>query len=81
LDTETQIQYDNYFTLFRTDGWKQFIEDMQELYDTYSIEDIKDELQLSRVQGERHILNQILKFEWAIQNSYDFFINEESLDD
>jgi hypothetical protein len=65
--------------MFRTEGWKQFIEDMQDIYDSYIIEDIKDELQLSRVQGERFILNQILNFEWSIQNAQDLL--NESDDD
>jgi len=79
LDIELQVQYDNYFNMFRTEGWKQFIEDMQDIYDSYIIEDIKDELQLSRVQGERFILNQILNFEWSIQNAQDLL--NESDDD
>lgn len=79
MDIELQVQYDNYFNMFRTEGWKQFIEDMQDIYDSYIIEDIKDELQLSRVQGERFILNQILNFEWSIQNAQDLL--NESDDD
>jgi hypothetical protein len=71
LDTELQTQYDNYFTMFRTEGWKQFIEDMNEVYEAYRREDIKDDIDLAKVQGERKILKNILVFEDAIHSTYD----------
>ena len=57
--------------MFITDGWKQFIEDMEDIYDTYKIEDIKDEQQLNRVKGERSILWRIINMEQSIRNAYD----------
>ena len=71
IDPEVSEQYDNYFHLFRSKGWKQFIEDMQAIYDGYAIEHIKDEIDLAFVQGERRILNTILNFEVSITQSYE----------
>ncbi len=44
---------------------------MQTVYDGYIIENIKDEIDLSFVQGERRILSTILNFEVAINQSYE----------
>ena len=79
MEPEVKQQYDNYFELFRTQGWKQFIEDMQSVFDTYSIESIVDGQQLAKVQGERRVLNQILNFEWSIRNNFE--MEEEESDD
>lgn len=79
LNQELLTQYENYFQMFRTEGWKQFIEDMQDIFDTYRIEDFKDEKQLVYAQGERRILNQILHFESSIKTNYDTLV--ESSDD
>jgi len=77
LDTELQTQYDNYFKMFRTKGWQQFVEDMEGIFDSYSIEDIKDERQLLLIQGERRILQQILRFELSLQDNYDLLLEED----
>lgn len=71
MEPEVKEQYDNYFEMFRTKGWKQFVEDMNSIYDTYSIESIVDGQQLAQVQGERRVLNQVLNFEWSIRNNFD----------
>ena len=71
MDNEIQKQYDNFFNTFATEGWKQLVEDLSDIYDGYRIEDIKDDIHLASVQGERKILNMILNFEESIRRSYD----------
>jgi isopentenyl diphosphate isomerase/L-lactate dehydrogenase-like FMN-dependent dehydrogenase len=71
LDNEIQNQYDNFFNTFATEGWKQLVEDLSDIYDGYRIEDIKDDIHLASVQGERRILNMILNFEDSIRRSYE----------
>jgi hypothetical protein len=63
--------------MFRTKGWQQFVEDMEGIFDSYSIEDIKDEKQLLLIQGERRILQQILRFELSLQDNYDLLLEED----
>ena len=70
MDSDLEKQYENFFSMFITDGWKQFIEDMEDIYDTYKIEDIKDEQQLNRVKGERSILWRIINMEQSIRYAY-----------
>ena len=71
MDSDLEKQYENFFSMFITDGWKQFIEDMEEIYDTYRIEDITDEQQLNRIKGERSILWRIINMEQSIHHAYD----------
>jgi hypothetical protein len=76
MNPELQEQYDNYFEMFRTQGWKQFIEDMSEVYDSFYIEDIKDELELYKIKGERKVLNQIINFENSIKTSHENLLED-----
>jgi len=78
LDSDLQKQYENFFSMFITDGWKQFIEDMEDIYDTYKIEDIKDEQQLNRVKGERSILWRIINMEQSIRYAYDNMAEDDA---
>jgi hypothetical protein len=71
LDKDIEQQYEHFFNTFATEGWKQFVEDLTDIYDGYRIEDIKDDIHLASVQGERRILNMILNFEDSIRTSYD----------
>lgn len=78
MDADLKEQFDNYFEMFRTKGWKQFQEDMQDIYDSYRIENIKDETQLAYIKGERRILNQVLRFEGGIKTNYDIRTEREN---
>ena len=71
LSPEENKYYDNYFDLFATDGWKQFIEEIDEILDRHRIEDIKTESQLSFVKGERDALFRVRRFETGIRSAYD----------
>jgi len=64
--------------MFRTEGWKQFVEDMTDVFEGYRIEDIKDDIDLAKVQGERKILKNILAFEDAVSTTYDTLVEEDS---
>jgi len=71
LDKETQEYFEDYFELFSTEGWKQFIEEIEDIIDTFSIENIKDQDDLKTTQGQLQILNRIANFEDSIRNAYD----------
>jgi len=77
LDQETQKYYDNYFDLFATEGWKEFITEMREVHENYRIEQIKDETELNRVKGERATLFRVLRFEDAIRRHYDLLMEKQ----
>lgn len=77
MDQETQKYYDNYFDLFASEGWKEFITEMREVHENYRIEQIKDETELNRVKGERATLFRVLRFEDAIRRHYDLLMEKQ----
>lgn len=71
MTKEEEDYFDNYFDLFLTTGWKQFISEIQDSIDGYRILDIKDDKHLYSVQGELQMLTRMATFELAIRNAYD----------
>ena len=71
MSPEEQTYYENYFDLFLTDGWKQFVAEAQDLLDSFVIEDIKDSTDLAYVKGQRNSLLNIVRFETGIKNAFD----------
>lgn len=71
MTLEEEKYYDHYFTLFLSTGWKQFVDEITEVHDSYRIEDIQTESNLSRVKGERAMLWKVIHFEASIQNAYN----------
>lgn len=72
MTQEEEVYYERYFDLFSTDGWKQFIEELEEIIDNYTIDEIKDEKHLNTVKGQLQILYRVTGFETSIRNSYDY---------
>jgi len=71
LSPEDDKYYENYLDLFLHDGWKQFVEESQQLVDSYNIEEIKNEQDLFFVKGQLNILTNVTRFETAIRNAID----------
>ena len=72
MDQETQQYYDNYFTLFSTDGWKQLIEELQQnALVINSVEATKDANDLYMRKGQINVLAYILNLESATNTNYD----------
>ena len=77
LAPEDEKYYENYLDLFLHPGWKQFVSESQDLLDSYVIEDIKDDLDLSFVKGQRSSLLNITRFETGIKNAFDMGSNDD----
>jgi hypothetical protein len=71
MTTEEEKYYNNYFDLFRSEGWKQFLEELEDRVDAYDIGYLKDEKDLYKVQGELSILRMIINLEEFITQGYD----------
>jgi hypothetical protein len=71
LSPENEKYYENYLDLFLHEGWKQFVVEAQDLLDAFEIEDIKDEIDLAFVKGQRNSLLNITRFETGIRNAID----------
>ena len=74
MSPEENKYYDDYFDLFSTNGWKQFIEEITSILDAHRIEDIKDEKHLAFVKGERDALHRVERFELGIRRNYDMIM-------
>lgn len=72
LDQETQQYYDNYFTLFSTDGWRQLTEELkQNALVINNVEATKDTNDLYVRKGQLNVLAYILNLESTTNTNYD----------
>ena len=77
MSPEDEKYYENYLDLFLHAGWKQFVEEAEELLDSYVIEDIKDEIDLAFVKGQRSSLLNLTRFETGIKNAIEMESNND----
>lgn len=72
MDKETQEYYDNYFSLFMTDGWKQLMQDFgSNVANINSVEATKDAEELQFRKGQLNILAHLLNMESIINTNYE----------
>lgn len=77
LTKELEIYYERYFDLFRSDGWKQLIEELkQNVAAVNSVEATKDGNDLYFRKGQLNVLAHLINLESIILNAY-----EETQDD
>lgn len=71
LDKETEEYYSKYFDLFRTEGWKQLIEELkQNAMLINSVENTKDQEDLFIRKGQLKVLAYLLNFESNMEASF-----------
>lgn len=74
MDKELQRYYENLLDLFTRDGWKQFIEDIQDNAEVLrDINTIQDDKQFWFRRGQLEVVERILSYEVTIKNSYEDF--------
>lgn len=73
MSIELNKLYDNYFELFASQGWLQFIELLKQRDDVLKElgMQVKNEYELGKLQGEHTGILTILNLEEAIKNEYD----------
>tara|TARA_R100000734_G_scaffold18893_1_gene16958 strand:+ start:1827 stop:2081 length:255 start_codon:yes stop_codon:yes gene_type:complete len=72
LDKETEEYYSKYFDLFRTEGWKQLIEELkQNAMMINSVENTKDSEDLFIRKGQLKVLAYLLNFENNMETSFN----------
>jgi hypothetical protein len=77
MTPELEKYYETYFDLFTTDGWKQFIEDVQENAKAFDVRNVPDEKALKFVQGQLLIMDKLLNWEASVEVAYNQ-VKEES---
>jgi hypothetical protein len=81
MTPELETYYNTYFDLFRTDGWKQLIEDLkQNAIAINSVEATKDVNDLYLRKGQLNVLAHIINLESVIENAFEE-INQEPEED
>jgi hypothetical protein len=70
MTIDEEKYYENYFDLFNTPGWKQLQEELQDIYQTYSVDQVASLEELYFSKGERSILSKVLNFENGIEAAY-----------
>jgi|TARA_R110002126_G_scaffold1252_2_gene7279 hypothetical protein len=80
IETELQKYYEDRFSMMVTVGWKDFIEDVQTLFDQYNnISTVDDEKSLQKRKGQLDILNWILTLKDVSNETYTELQNEETI--
>jgi hypothetical protein len=80
VDKDLQKYYETYFDLFSSEGWKQYIKDVEDNRTLMSdVLTIKDGNDLYYRKGTLETLDRILNFENAIVASYEEAKDEENL--
>tara|TARA_B100000524_G_scaffold247756_1_gene133074 strand:- start:53 stop:307 length:255 start_codon:yes stop_codon:yes gene_type:complete len=78
LDKETEEYYNKYFDLFRTEGWKQLIEELrQNAMMINSVENTKDQEDLYIRKGQLKVLGYLLNFESNMETSFEELEKED----
>ena len=78
LDQQTEQYYNKYFDLFRSEGWKQLIEERQQnALVINSVEATKDENDLYVRKGQLNVLAYILNFENTTNNNYEELVSDD----
>ena len=78
LDKETEAYYNKYFDLFRTEGWKQLIEELkQNAMLINSVENTKDRDDLFIRKGQLKVLAYLLNFESNMETSFEELEKED----
>ena len=78
LDKETEEYYSKYFDLFRTEGWKQLIEELrQNAMLINSVENTKDQEDLYIRKGQLKVLAYLLNFESNMETSFEELEKED----
>jgi len=82
MTPELETYYNTYFDLFRTDGWKQLIEDLkQNATAINSVEATKDVDDLYLRKGQLNVLAHIINLETVIENAFEEINEQPEYDD
>lgn len=83
MNKELEDYYNNFFELFRTNGWKQLIEELNNnIEQTDNLETVKDEQDLFFRKGQLSVFKSFTNLELVIRTAQEQAeLEEESEDD
>jgi chaperonin cofactor prefoldin len=72
MTKELEAYYNTYFDLFRTDGWKQLVNELKDnAIALNSVEGVKDENDLYFKKGQIAVLANLVNLETTITNAFE----------
>ena len=72
MTPELQKFYDNAFSMMATEGWKDFMEDVKRIADSYDkLSSVTETHTLDFRRGQMDILNWVLGLRTAYEETYD----------
>lgn len=77
MTKEDEQYYDNFFTLFALEGWKQYVKDAEQSKEGFIIENIDNEKTLFHTRGQLDVINNIINLETKIRYQFDQLKAEE----
>lgn len=79
MDKKLQSYYENRFSMMASDGWKELIEDAEELYKSLNnVLPINTEQELHLKRGQLDILNWIINLKGVTEQSYEQLMSGDS---
>ena len=82
MNKETEEYYDNYFSLFRHQGWKQLVNDFSNnAIQINSVEATKDADDMQFRKGQLNILGYLLNMENIMNTNYEQAQQETEIKD
>ena len=81
MTKEDQKYYEDYFDLFATAGWKQFVGEVEESISRFTFDIVDSDKDLFLAKGQLLILNNTKNFETLIRNNYDAVTQDSNTDD
>lgn len=80
MDVDLQKYYEERFSTMSTQGWHDFIEDVQALYDSYDrVTSVASPDDFYFRKGQLDILNWILNLKAVSEQTYEELKNEEAV--
>ncbi len=80
MDIKLQKYYEDRFTTMTTQGWTDFIEDVQALFDAYNqISTVESHEELHKRKGQLDILQWVLTLKNVSEQTYEELKNEEAV--
>jgi hypothetical protein len=77
IEKELEVYFNNYFEMFRTQGWKQLVKEFSgNITNINSVEQAKDEKDLFFRKGQLNIIATVLNLESQITASFENAENE-----
>jgi hypothetical protein len=79
IDKKLQSYYENRFSMMATDGWKELMEDAQQMFDSLNqVLPIQNESELQLKRGQLDILNWLLNLKPASEAAFEQLMSGDS---